>query len=101
MVAISENPRVVKLKFLPQPEATFHVGPVPYKAQHYRLKLEIGGVQGKIAPLIGKQPVEIHLWLIKSEAPAFVKFEGPMFQDGPVWRMELADPRPGPPGGSE
>jgi hypothetical protein len=98
MVAVSASPRVVKVNFSPQPEDTFHVGFVPYKAQHYLLKIEIGGVKGKIAPLVGKQPADIHLWLIKSEAPTFVKFQGQMFQDGPVWRMELVDPREGPPG---
>jgi hypothetical protein len=98
MVAVSASPRVVKINISPQPEDTFHVGFVPYKAQHYLLKIDIGGVKGKIAPLVGKQPADIHLWLIKSEAPTFVKFQGQLFQDGPVWRMELTDPREGPPG---
>jgi hypothetical protein len=97
MIAVSTSPRVVKVNFSPQPEATFHVGPVPYKAQHYLLKIEIGGIAGKIAPLVGKQPPDMNFWLIKSEAPTFVKFQGPMFEGGPVWRMELADPRHGPP----
>lgn len=97
MVAVSASPRVVKVSFSPQPEATFHVGPVLYKAQHYLLRIEIGGIGGKIAPLIGKQPPDMHLWLIKSAAPTFVKFQGPMFVDGPIWRMELADPRDGSP----
>ena len=26
-------------------------------------------------------------------APAFVKFEGPMFLNGPPWRIELTGPR--------
>jgi hypothetical protein len=95
MVAVSTSPRVVKVIFSPQPEATFHVGTVLYKAQQYLLKIEIGGVKGKIAPLVGKQPADMHLWLIKSEAPTFVKFEGQMFQEGPVWRMELTAPREG------
>jgi hypothetical protein len=100
MVAVSTTPRVVKVNFSPQPEATFYVGPVPYKAQQYQLKIEIGGIKGKIAPLVGKQPSDIRLWLIKSEAPTFVKFQGQMFEGGPVWRMELADPRESPPGAS-
>jgi hypothetical protein len=99
MVSVSTSPRVVKVNFSPHPEATFHVGPVAYKAQHYLLKIEIGGVKGKIAPLVGEQPADIHLWLIKSEAPTFVRFQGQMYQDGPIWRMELADPRDGMPEG--
>ena len=95
MVAVSTSPRVVKVNFSPQPETTFHVGPVPYKAQQYLLKIQIGGVKGKIAPLVGKQPADIHLSLIKSEAPTFVRFQGQLYEGGPVWRMELASPREG------
>jgi hypothetical protein len=100
MIAGSSSPQIVKVNYSPQPEATFHVGPVPYKAQHYLLKVEITGLKGKVAPLVGKQPADIHLWLIKSESPTFVKFRGQMSQDGPIWEMELADPRDGPPEGA-
>jgi hypothetical protein len=97
MVVGSNNPQLVKLNFSPEPEALFHVGPIRYKAQHYRVKIEIEGIKGKIAPLVGKQPDDIHLWLIKSESPTFVKFRGQLYRDGPIWQMELADPREGPP----
>ena len=97
MVAPSTSPRVVKVNFSPLAEAEFHLGRIPYKSQRYLLKIEIGGIKGKIAPLIGKQPADIHIWLIKSEAPTFVKFQGQMYEGGPIWNMELADPRDGPP----
>jgi len=97
MVAVSTSPRVVKLNFSPQPQGIFHVGPIPYKAQRYQVKIEIGGIKGKIAPLLGKQPADIHLWLIKSEAPTFVKYQGQLFEGGPVWNMELVDPQEGSP----
>lgn len=101
MVAGSTSPQIVKVKYSPQPEAIFHVGPVPYKAQHYRLKIEISGVKGKVAPLIGKEPKDIDLWLAKSESPTFLKFRGQMYEDGPIWEMELAAPRDGAPGEKE
>lgn len=101
MVAGSPSPQVVKLKYSPQPEAIFHVGPVPYKAQHYRVKIEITGVKGKVAPLIGKEPKDIDIWLAKSESPTFLKFRGQMYEDGPIWEMELAAPRDGAPGEKE
>ena len=97
MVIASSSPQLVKVKFSPQPESIFHVGPAAYKAQEYLLKIEITGVKGKIAPLVGKQPQDIYLWLAKSEAPTFLKFRGQMYEDGPVWQMELAAPREGPP----
>jgi hypothetical protein len=52
------------------------------------------GVTGRIAPLVGKQPPPIRLWVAKSEAPTFLEFEGPLYEDGPIWRIGLAAPEP-------
>jgi len=101
MVAGSTSPQIVKVKYSPQPEAIFHVGPMPYKAQHYLVKIEITGVKGKVAPLVGKQPKDIEMWLAKSESPTFLKFRGQMYEDGPIWEMELAAPRDGAPAEKE
>lgn len=101
MLAGSASPQIVKVKYSPQPEAVFHAGPMAYKAQHYLLKIEITGVKGKIAPLVGKQPKDIDIWLAKSESPTFLKFRGQMYEDGPVWEMELAAPREGAPAKEE
>lgn len=58
------------------------------------MKTKIQGPAGVIAPLIRKQPPDIHVRLVKSEAPTFVEFEGPLSQDNPVWRIELTAPEP-------
>jgi hypothetical protein len=82
----------VKLNIFPQGEDTFSVDALKYKAQHFVVKVEIPGVAGVVAPVIGKQPPDIHVWVVKSEAPVFVQFEGPLYQDGPVWKLELTKP---------
>jgi hypothetical protein len=94
MVAASEKPRVVKLKISPGPEKTFKVGTLTHHAQHYVIKTDIQGVAGVIAPIVGKQPPDIHIWVVKSEAPAFLEFEGPLSQDSPVWRIQGTVPNP-------
>ena len=50
MVAVSNAPRVVKIHILPGPEKTFSVGTLSYRAQHYVMKIEIGGVAGASRP---------------------------------------------------
>jgi hypothetical protein len=92
MVAPSDKPRIVKLKFTPAEEKSVKFGLLTFKAQHYVMKVKIEGVAGKVAPLVGKQPPDSHLWTIKSESPTFVEFEGPLTQDSPVWRIEFAAP---------
>ena len=68
MVATSTSPRVVKLNIFPAEEKTIKVGLITHKAQQYVIKIKIGGVTGVIAPLLGKQPADIHIWILKSEA---------------------------------
>ena len=96
-VVPSAKPRVVKWIISPAPGKTVKVGIVEHKTQHYIIKTKIEGVAGKVAPLIGKEPPDLHIWLIKSEAPTFVEFEGPLTVDGPSWRIEMTAPEPDSP----
>lgn len=52
---------------------------------------------GVIAPIVGKQPPDIDIWIAKSEAPTFIEFDGPLSEDSPVWRMDLTAPDPDSP----
>jgi hypothetical protein len=97
MVAASSKPRLVKLNIVPAPEKTIKVGAVTHKAQHYIIKTKIGGAAGLTAPLVGKQPPDIHFWILKSEVPTFLEFEGPLSEDGPIWRIEMTAPEPDAP----
>lgn len=93
-VAVSRKPRLVKWNISPGPEKTIKVGSISQKVQHYIVRTAIRGVAGIVAPLVGKDPPDIHVWLVKSDAPTFAEFEGPLSEGNPVWRMELAAPEP-------
>jgi hypothetical protein len=71
---------------------TFLLGASQYKAIHYVVKVKLGGVVGLVAPLVGKQPPDSHVWVLGGTAPAFVKAKAPLSAGGPVWRIELAPP---------
>jgi len=92
MLVATPKPRLVKLVMSPRGEEAFSVGSAPRKAQHYEIKIEIGGIAGMVAPLIGKAPPNIEIWLIGGEAPTFVREQGPLFEDGPVVTIQLASP---------
>ena len=63
-----------------------------HKATHDVAKVEIGGVAGLVAPILGKQPPDTHVWVLGGDAPAFVKSEVLLFNGGDLWRTELASP---------
>jgi len=92
MVAATPEPRLVKLAITRQGEDLFVVGGSSRKATHYMVKVEIGGVAGLLAPMLGKQPPDTHVWILAGDAPAFVKLEGPLCLGGPIWRIELVSP---------
>lgn len=87
-VAATPKPRHLKL-------AISNAGAEPYpsagpdrRVTHYVVKAEIGGLAGWLAPLVGKQPPDTHVWILDGAAPVFVKSEGPLYVGGPIWRIE-------------
>src|SRR2546423_1941060 len=92
VVAASTKPRVVKLHIIHQSDEPFSVAGSPHKAEHFVIQTEITGPAGVVAPLLGKKPPDTNAWILSGAAPAFLKSEGPIFEDGPIWRVELAKP---------
>jgi hypothetical protein len=93
MVAPTSSPRLLKLGIVAGDGTTMGVGNVKHKATQYTIKFKIGGMAGVVAPLVGKQPPDVHVWIVKSEAPTFVQSEGPLYEGGPIWRIRLVAPR--------
>jgi hypothetical protein len=92
MLVATPKPRLVKLEISPAGEDSFTVGGMAGKATRYSVKVDIGGIRGLVAPIVGKQPPDTHVWIAGGKAPGFLKSEGPLFPDGPVWRIQLASP---------
>jgi hypothetical protein len=92
MVVSTPKPRVVKLKISASDEDSFSVGGSVSKATHYIVKIDIGGVTGVAAKVLGKEPPPVHMWIAAGNAPVFLKTEAPLYRDGPIWRIELASP---------
>jgi hypothetical protein len=91
-IAATPKPRLVELVVTSAGEVPYHVAGSPREAIHYLIETEIGGLAGLVAPLIGKQPPDSHVWVAKSEAPAFLKSQAPFYAEGPLWQIELDSP---------
>ena len=92
MLVSTPKPRIVKLKISPAGQESFAAGGSSAKANHYIMKIDIGGVEGVAAKVVGKQPPPEDFWIAAGNAPVFLKSEGPLYEDGPIWRIELASP---------
>jgi hypothetical protein len=91
-VAPTSKPRLIKVSIKPAGEVTFKVGGYKRTATDFVLHPELGGVTGIIAPIIGKQPADFHIWIMGGEAPAFIREEGQLYEGGPIWRVEQISP---------
>jgi hypothetical protein len=92
MVAPTSKPRLVHIVIAPDGEDSVSIGGIRHKATNYRIKIELGGISGVVAPMIGKQPSDIHVWILGDNAPAFLREEGQFYEGGPLWRIELVSP---------
>jgi hypothetical protein len=90
LVAFTPTPRMLRMELHREGEdRVVFAGDAKQAARHF-VNLELGGVTGLVASLIGKSPPDFRYWLALGEIPAFVRFEGAMFLNGPVWRVEMA-----------
>ncbi len=93
MVAFTPAPKLIKLEMAPAGEQKVLIGGSERSATHYVLKPILGIWLSLFASLLGRTPPDNHAWIVAAGVPAFVKFEGPLYTNGPVWRIELASPR--------
>lgn len=93
LLAFTPKPRVLELHLTPEGTDQFWIGRNPERATRYLIKPEVTGITGVLASVVGKQPPSFHMWIAEGKAPVLVKFEGPLYADGPIWRIELASLR--------
>ena len=87
------KPRLVKFAIHPDGAAEYRVGGVARQASQVRLHVDIGGLEGLVAPLIGKQPPDMAAWLSTGDAPTLLRLHLFLYLGGPMLRMELASPQ--------
>jgi hypothetical protein len=82
--------RLIHLDITPGAESSFTVAGTHRKATVYHMKIDIGGVAGLIAPIVGKQPPDIEAWVLEGDAPLFVREIGQLAEDAPIVSIEFA-----------
>lgn len=91
-LAPSAKPRLVKLAISLLKESKFTVAGRSLKAAEWNVKADIGGLAGIVAPMIGKQPPDTHVWVTEGSVPAIVRVDTTLYVGGPVWSIQLASP---------
>jgi hypothetical protein len=84
-VVFTPQPRFVKVLLEPVVQDQVMLGEHPVTTTRYLIKPQLG----LLASLLVVDLAPMQCWIVGGEAPGFVKFEGPLYFMGPVWRIEL------------
>jgi hypothetical protein len=92
IVAFTPKPLLIQLRLAAVGEQQVLIGERSKTAIHYVFKPQLGIWLKVFAKLTGRTPPDNHAWIVADDVPAFVKFEGPLYMAGPIWRIELTIP---------
>jgi hypothetical protein len=92
LVVGGPKPRLIKLAISRDGQSGFTIGGEHRKADSFKMHFELGGITGIVAPIIGKEPADIHIWALAGEAPTFVRMHGELYNGGAVYDVELSGP---------
>jgi hypothetical protein len=83
--------RLVRLKITPDGQAAFTVAGLRRTANIFRIRLDLGGIAGVAAPILGKQPDDSFVWVLPGDPPAFMREITPITDSGgPMISVEPA-----------
>ena len=96
MLLGSGKPRLVKVVYRPDGTDPFTVGGASRTANRFVARIELGGLTGVVAPMVGKQPKEYHIWFLGGPAPVFLRADGQLYEQGPIVQIQQVSATFGP-----
>jgi hypothetical protein len=84
VVAFTPKPRMVKVQLLPVADDPILVSDSPMRVTRWAIRPQLGA----FASMLVADVPDVHCWILPGEAPAFLKAEGPLYFQGPIWRIE-------------
>lgn len=84
IIAFTPKPRAIKMLLTPMAQEPVAMGAMPVPATRFHIKPQLG----MLASLLVMALPDVKTWIANGEAPAFLRFEGPLFFMGPVWRID-------------
>jgi len=84
IIAFTPKPRLVKMLLKPTTEDPLNVNDAAVIATRFLVRPQLG----LFASLLVADIPDVKCWIAGGEAPAFLRFEGPLYFMGPIWRID-------------
>jgi hypothetical protein len=84
IVAFTPKPRLVKMLLAPAAEDPMKVNEAAVIATRFLVRPQLG----LFASLLVADIPDVKCWIVGGDAPAFLRFEGPLYFMGPIWRID-------------
>jgi hypothetical protein len=91
-LAAAPNPRIVQFSIKREGEDHVDLGGTGRRAARFNVHIELGGVAGVIAPILGKEPSDMTIWDTEDGVPVVIRIQGALYMKGPIWNMVLTSP---------
>lgn len=84
IIAFTPKPRTVKMLLTPSNDEPVMMGDTAVHATRFLVKPQLG----LFASLLVADIPDIKVWIAGGGAPAFLRFEGPLYFMGPIWKID-------------
>jgi|SRR5690349_5650878 hypothetical protein len=84
IIAFTPKPRLVKMLLKPAAEDPVSVNDAAVIATRFLVRPQLG----LFASLLVADIPDVKCWIAGGDAPAFIRFEGPLYFMGPIWRID-------------
>src|SRR6266700_1744085 len=88
----TSKPRLATLVISRSGKDSYTLGGERQTAKKLELKLDLGGLAGLIAPVIGKEPKSTTAWMAGGNVPMFIRIQTQFFEGGPLWTIQQTAP---------
>ncbi len=88
----TSKPRLATLAISRAGEDNYTLGGERQTAKKLEIKVELGGVAGLIAPVIGKEPRSGTAWMAGGKVPMFIRIQTQFYEGGPLWTIQQTAP---------
>jgi hypothetical protein len=84
IIAFTPRPRLVTMLLKPAAEDPMQVNDAAVIATRFVVRPQLG----VLASLLVADIPDVKCWIATGDAPAFLRFEGPLYFMGPIWRID-------------